>query len=95
MQFNKDGGPRFLRQVPPRYPDLARRLGKQGDAVIEVQLSAAGKVLDAKIISADREDFGKAALASILASTYAPAQVDGKPVGCIVPIRVEFVLRDP
>lgn len=94
MAWNADGGPRFLRQAPLRYPRAAQRRNQEGKAVVEASLDGEGRLLRARVIRADHTDFGAAALACIQASTFAPARIDGKPVPCVVLIPMLFVLKE-
>lgn len=94
MAWNADGGPRFLRQAPLRYPRAAQRRNQEGKAVVEASLDGEGRLLRARVIQADHTDFGAAALACIQASTFAPARIDGKPVPCVVLIPMLFVLKE-
>lgn len=40
-----------VRRVAPEYPEIARRVGAQGEVVVEVTISAEGKVTSAKAVS--------------------------------------------
>lgn len=93
MPWNAQGGPRFLRQAPLRYPRAAQRRNLEGMAVVEAYLDMRGKLLRARVLQADHEDFADAALACVQASSFKPAQREGKAIPCVVRIPMLFVLK--
>ena len=95
MPWNAQGGPRFLRQAPLRYPRAAQRRNLEGKAVVEAYLDTQGKLLRARVLLADHEDFADAALACVQSSSFKPAQREGKTIPCVVRIPMLFVLKGP
>ncbi|MCH5144756.1 TonB family protein [Desulfovibrio sp. UIB00] len=95
MPWNAQGGPRFLRQAPLRYPRAAQRRNLEGKAVVEAYLDTQGKLLRARVLLADHEDFADAALACVQSSSFKPAQREGKAIPCVVRIPMLFVLKGP
>lgn len=93
MPWNAQGGPRFLRQAPLRYPRAAQRRNLEGKAVVEAYLDTQGKLLRARVLLADHEDFADAALACVQSSSFKPAQREGKAIPCVVRIPMLFVLK--
>lgn len=93
MPWNAQGGPRFLRQAPLRYPRAAQRRNLEGKAVVEAYLDTQGKLLRARVLLADHEDFADAALACVQSSSFKPAQREGKTIPCVVRIPMLFVLK--
>ena len=93
MPWNAQGGPRFLRQAPLRYPRAAQRRNLEGKAVVEAYLDMRGKLLRARVLQADHEDFADAALACVQSSSFKPAQREGKAIPCVVRIPMLFVLK--
>lgn len=93
VAWNAPGGPGFVRQGPLRYPRAAQRHNLEGKAIVEAYLDMQGKLVRARVLQADHEDFGDAALACIQASSFKPAQRDGKAVPCVVRIPMLFVLK--
>ncbi|UIA99483.1 TonB family protein [Desulfovibrio desulfuricans] len=93
MPWNAQGGPRFLRQAPLRYPRAAQRRNLEGKAVVEAYLDMQGKLLRARVLQADHEDFADAALACVQSSSFKPAQREGKAIPCVVRIPMLFVLK--
>lgn len=93
VAWNAPGGPGFVRQGPLRYPRSAQRRNLEGKVIVEAYLDMQGKLVRARVLQADHEDFGDAALACIQASSFKPAQRDGKAVPCVVRIPMLFVLK--
>lgn len=93
MPWNVQGGPRFLRQAPLRYPRAAQRRNLEGKAVVEAYLDMQGKLIRARVLQADHEDFADAALACVQSSSFKPAQREGKAIPCVVRIPMLFVLK--
>ena len=91
--WNAPGGPGFVRQGPLRYPRSAQQRNIQGRVIVEAYLDMQGKLVRARVLQADYEAFGDAALACIQASSFKPAQRDGKAVPCVVRIPMLFVLK--
>ena len=91
--WNAPGGPGFVRQGPLRYPRSAQQRNIQGKVMVEAYLDMQGKLVRARVLQADHEAFGDAALACIQASSFKPAQRDGRAVPCVVRIPMLFVLK--
>ena len=72
--------PLFVQQ--PKYPDRARRFGKEGYAMIELTVSKEGLALNPTVIEEKPEgqEFGKAALKAAASLRYVPRFIDGEPV---------------
>lgn len=87
--------PLYAANPPPRYPSLARRLGKEGVVGLEVFVSAAGTVEEIKIASGSgHEMLDTAALAAVRGWRFAPGLRNGQPVGMWVRVPVRFALRE-
>lgn len=91
--WNTAGGPGFVRQGALRYPRAALRRNLEGRVVVEAYLDMQGKLVRARVLQADHEDFADAALACIQASSFRPARREGKAIPCVVRIPIMFVLR--
>lgn len=94
VPWNSSGGPQFLRQAPLRYPRSAQRRNLEGKAVVEAYLDMQGKLLRARVLQADHEDFADAALACVQSSSFRPAQQEGKTIPCVVRIPMLFKLNE-
>lgn len=93
VPWDSRGGPQFLHQAPLRYPRSAQRRNLEGKAVVEAYLDMQGKLLRARVLQADHEDFADAALACVQSSSFKPAQREGKAIPCVVRIPMLFVLK--
>jgi TonB family protein len=80
--------PALTGTIDPGYPDSAR--GTQAEPVItlEVTISAAGEVTDARVVSEPRADFDALAVAAMRAARFEPARRNGT----AIPARIRFQL---
>ncbi|NKF50863.1 energy transducer TonB [Shewanella sp. WXL01] len=81
-------------QVEPQYPVIAARDGKEGYVVVMFDISAAGGVLNAKVVEAEpKRTFNRAALQAISNWKYKPKLIDGKAVAQTgLQVRLDFAL---
>jgi periplasmic protein TonB len=91
-QFGAANGPRFMRQVMPEYPRLARRLQKQGTVLLQITIDELGRPVSVEILEKAGFGLDEAAVSSVKSSVFTPAEKDGRPVLCkaILPIRFEL-----
>lgn len=92
-RFGDADGPRFVDRVMPRYPELARRRGREGIVLLRLTIDATGTLRDAQIVEKAGFGFDEAALEAARASTYAPARRFGQPVDCVALLPVRFALK--
>ena len=81
-----------VRDVPPVYPDLARRTGIEGAVGIECRIDETGAVVGATVL------FGSpllspAALTAVREWRYVPTLLNGVPVRVVMSVTVNFRLR--
>ncbi len=70
--------PRPISQVPPRYPDRALELGREGEVEIEFTIAIDGSVKDAVVVRAVPENmFDSSALSAIKKWHYTAQEVNG------------------
>ncbi len=91
--FGAHDGPRFLRKVLPRYPQLAREMGKEGTVILRLTLDERGRLLEVVVVRSAGSDFDEQALRAVKESTFSPAKRDGRPVMCRANLPVKFVLE--
>jgi len=82
-----------VKRGPMRWP---RGMDPQHSfTVVAVLIDASGKPLRAEILCTTRLGFDAAVKRHAMASTYAPAQVDGKPITSALVTVVSFRTREP
>ena len=86
--------PRVLHRVEPLFPELARRMRRQGTVVLEAEIGRDGVLRSARAISAPL-GFGleDAALKALASWRFAPAELQGKPVSVYYRLSVRFQLQ--
>jgi len=78
----------------PVYPVLSRKRGEQGRVVIEVEISAEGKVLKARITSSSSYPrLDSAALEAVKTAIFGPAIEYGRPVVSMTKVAYRFELE--
>lgn len=85
--------PRMLHRQVPEYPPAMKEQGKEGTVKLEVLLDIKGRIRNVTVIRSAGKLFDDAAVAAIKNSSFAPANVDGKPVAVLMKIPVKFRLR--
>lgn len=79
---------------PPRYPDLARRNGWEGEVIVRAQVNAAGRVTSASVLTKSRYAvLDKAAVDAVRRWRFRPRTVGGQAVEAAVEVPVNFSLR--
>jgi protein TonB len=85
--------PKPIHQAKPRYPDLPRRAGIEGQAVIKALVDIDGSVMDAQILkSSGNQMLDEAALAAARQWKFSPAKQRDKYVRVYVSIPINFKL---
>ncbi len=80
----------------PVYPEQAKALGLSGDVVLELDVSAEGRVLDARFVTPpDPNGFDEAALAAARRLGFSPAEIDGTPAAVTIEYRFRFDAPPP
>jgi len=91
--FGRRNGPRFMKQVMPRYPLFARRTGREGRVVLRLFIDEEGRLLDVEVVERAGFGFDESALEAVRMSTFLPAVKDGRPVKSRILLPVRFVLE--
>jgi protein TonB len=94
MRFGSVDGPRFLKKALPVYPGVARRVGKEGQVVLQLTIDEHGGLIDIQLVKKAGFGFDEEAMKAVRQSTFCPAQKDGKPILCKVILPVKFVLKN-
>lgn len=92
--FGSASGPAFLRRVLPVYPELARRLGKEGRVVLRLHIDARGNLQRVEVVEGAGFGFEEAAIAAVRQSSFRPAMVQGEPRACIARLPIKFALKN-
>ena len=85
-------GPEPLKQVRPKYPELATLAGLEGTVWVKLWIDESGNVLKANVFRSDAEIFNEAAVQAAMQWRFKPALMKGKPVGVWVSIPFRFKL---
>jgi TonB family protein len=84
--------PKKVKDVQPRYPDIAKQARVQGVVTIECLLSPDGKVRFARILYGVPV-LNASALEAVRQWEYTPTLMDGRPVPVFMTVTVNFRLR--
>lgn len=86
--------PAFKTKMEPFYPELARRLEKEGTVILELNISEEGEVLKVEVVKGVGFGFDEAARDAIERSSFEPARVGDRPVAVVVRIPIRFRFKD-
>lgn len=93
-EFGTAYGPRFIHREIPVYPQIARRLGKEGKVTLRLTFNEKGEVVHIEIIEGAHYGFTESAIEAVKKSKFSPAIKDGKPVACRAILPIRFVLKN-
>jgi periplasmic protein TonB len=85
--------PGLLREVKPHYTEEGRRLGTEGDVVLEIVVRADGTVGDVTVLQRLGSGLDQRAVEAVRQWKFSPARRFGTPVDVLVEVAVEFKLR--
>jgi periplasmic protein TonB len=85
--------PGLLREVKPQYTEEARRLGVEGDVVLEIVVKADGTVGPVTLLQRLGSGLDQRAIEAVRQWRFSPAKRFGTPVDVLVEVAVEFKLR--
>jgi TonB family protein len=87
--------PAVVEPATPEYPDAAKAQGISGEVALELDVSAEGRVMDARVLSPAGHGFEEAALAAARRLVFSPAEIDGKPAAVTLEYRFRFDAPPP
>ncbi len=93
MPFGSSGTPGFISRVLPRYPRLAREMGREGTVVLSLTIDEQGVLQSIEVTESAGHDFDEEALRAMRASTFRAAVRNGKPVASRALLPVRFMLK--
>ena len=85
--------PRALRPVEPEVPDAFRSQKREAVVVVEVAISAGGRVVDARVVKKAGFGLDEAAIAAARRTTFEPAMQGDRPVAVKMQIPYRFKVR--
>ena len=77
----------------PAYPEVARRLRKEGIVIVQATIDREGNVIDTHVLKDIGLGCGDAAEEAIRGWRYRPATLDGRPVSVYLMVTINFELR--
>jgi len=84
--------PKLIKEVPPVYPEEARKAEIEGIVILETTTDIYGKVIDTKVLRSIPE-LDQAAIDAVKQWIYEPTIVDGKPVEDTFTVTITFKLK--
>jgi protein TonB len=85
--------PRLLRQVPPEYPESARRARLQGIVVLQAVIGIDGGVDDVRVLSSASPLFEEPAVRAVRQWRYSAATLDGRAVRVYLTATITFAIH--
>ncbi len=86
---------RITKNLPPKYPRVARKRGYEGRVVLSVSISSSGRVLSLKIDSSSGHDsLDEAAIDAVGKWSFTPARKGLHPVASTLLVPVRFQLTN-
>lgn len=84
--------PQIVKQVIPKYPEIAQRAGVQGTVWVKIWVDKEGKVRKAVILKSDAEALNEAAIEAAMQHVFTPAMQHNGPVAVWVSMPFKFRL---
>ncbi len=86
--------PVIVKEVKPKYPEIALRAGLEGNVYVKVWVDKEGKVKKVVVLKSDAEIFNQAAIEAAEQFVFTPAIMQNKPVPVWVSIPFRFRLKN-
>ena len=77
----------------PEYPRNMRERKETGGAILELQVSAKGKLTGVKVLRASHPEFAESAVRAVREWKFSPALQEGRPIEAKVALAVVFLLE--
>jgi len=84
--------PEPIKQITPKYPDLATRAGLEGTVWVKIWVDKEGKARKAVVLKSDAEIFSQPAVDAAMQWVFTPAMMKNGPVSVWVSIPFRFKL---
>lgn len=85
--------PEIVRQVQPKYTELARRTGVQGTVIVEAIIDEKGDVTNVRVLRGLPMGLDRAAVDAIQQWRFRPATLNSKPVKVYYTLTVNFTIQ--
>ena len=85
--------PRRTREVRPEYPVQAKRMGIEGEVILEATINEQGRVVESRALSG-HPLLVAAAIQAVSKWRYAPTILNGTPWPVLLKVRVTFSLSN-
>jgi protein TonB len=82
-----------VQKAVPRYPRLARELGKEGSVLLRLTIDERGSLTHVEVLRGAGSGFDEEAVRAARESRFSPARMNGRAVACRAQLPVRFVLR--
>lgn len=82
--------PEALDAPPPRYPELARQVGRDGLVVLQAVIDRQGRVREVQVLRGAPFGMTEAAVEAVRSWRFRPATRDGEPVAVFYQLTVRF-----
>lgn len=92
-EFGRSDAPGFLNKIEPKYPMLARRLGKEGVVKLKLFIDEKGNLTDVRIVDDPGSGLTEAAIEAVKKSTYIPATKNSVKVNSVAVLNINFRLN--
>ena len=89
--FMVEEKPEMIKQVPPQFPEVARKAGIQGSVILKVLIGLNGQVEEATVLRG-KEILQQSALEAIYQYKFKPAKQNDKPVKVWLTMPIRFQL---
>ena len=87
--------PQLIKAAEPVYPSEALVARLSADVTMDVDLDASGRVTNVAVTTGAGHGFDEAAVVAVKASTFSPAEIDGRPSAVRFSYTLHFVARVP
>lgn len=94
VEFGSHLGPAFIHRELPRYPFLARRMGKEGKVILRLTIDEIGNLQNVEVIKGEGYGFTEAAIKAVKTSTFRAATKEGKPISSRALLQIKFSLKE-
>jgi protein TonB len=85
--------PRLLERVEPQYPEIARKIHKEGIVILEAIITSDGAVDEVKVLKSADAILDEAAKRAVMQWRYRPATLNGRAVRVYLTVTVSFQLH--